>query len=222
MKQVVSLGFCCIIPYMAKLKNKKTLTREDGRKKARPGPAEQKRLIVEAALPLFLEGGVRSVSVREICEAADVSRSTFYRSFEDVDALLRHIYSVGIFEPVEHFMLANLAKPMRAEDFRVAVENMYEAIFEHRDYAELIFREANDPLSPAFAIVNDTFNSIVKEMQKAMPRVSNRSVDAIYLKSLLIANQWIAFDAIRKGLSAKDKRDAKQAAWRLIENSFSV
>ena len=51
--------------------------RRDGRAKPRPGVDEQRRIIVENAIRLFAASNARSVSILDICRAADISRPTF-------------------------------------------------------------------------------------------------------------------------------------------------
>ncbi len=231
MKQGVTLAifrYACPMsrPPSSKPPSLTVIKNADGRRKPRPGPEEQARTIVNAAVALFLEHGVRSVSIMQICDRADVSRSTFYRSFDGMDALLQHIYQVSVFAPVELFMQANLAQPaISPEQLKQTLDEMYEAIFAQGDYAELVFREANDPNSPAFAVVNAAFDQIVKALQKNLPPVSgsgNKKVDAIFLKSLLNANQWIAHDTIRKGLTPANKQAAREAAWQLVKNALNL
>jgi len=159
----------------------------------------------------------------QICDRADVSRSTFYRVFDDVNALLQFIYRVSVFEPVERFMHLNFNRPnVSSAQLRQTLDDMYEAIFARGEYAELLFRESNDPNSPAFQIVNGAFDKIVGSLQKTLPKIDGRKVDDVYLKALLNANQWIAHDAIRKGLTAKNKQRAKEAAWRLVKNGLGL
>jgi AcrR family transcriptional regulator len=196
--------------------NSPALRIEDGRRKPRPGPEQQSRVIVDAAVSLFLEHGVRSVSVMQICDQADVSRSTFYRCFDDMDALVKHIYQVSVFDPVITFMQANFGKqPTETGKLKQALNEMFDAIFAQGNQAELVFREANDPNSPAFQIVNQTFDQIVNSLKNSWPPKDSQ-VDAIFLKAILNANQWIAHDAIQKGLSKQDCDNAKSAAWQLV------
>ena len=192
----------------------------DGRSKKRPGPEQQARSIVEAAVELCLSQGSRSVSIAQICQRADVSRSTFYRCFADKDALLRHVYSISVYEPVQRIMLSILDQSeLSAEAIRQALGELLDAIFAQGRYAELIFRESNDPNSPAFEVIDAAFDRIVTAMRQVLPLELN---DAIFLKSLLCANQWIAHDAIRKGLEDTDRQAAKEAAWRLVSNSLNL
>jgi AcrR family transcriptional regulator len=47
--------------------------------------------LVETAKFLFFKHGVKRVTVEEICRMANVSKVTFYKHFENKDAVVRHI-----------------------------------------------------------------------------------------------------------------------------------
>jgi AcrR family transcriptional regulator len=195
----------------------------DGRQKARPGPEEQTRIIVDTAVNLFLQHDVRSVSIMQICDAADVSRSTFYRCFNDIDSLLQYIYNISVFEPVEQFMTHKWQPSENvSNDIKQALYDMYEAIFAQSAYAELLFRESNNPNSPAYHIVNNAFDNIIAALQKFHPKNKQQPIDQLYLKAILNANQWIAHNAISSGLTPNNKKMAKEAAWKLVENSLRL
>jgi len=81
----------------------------DGRKKKRPGIDEQRKAIMSAATPLLLEKGMANVNVSQICKAADVSRPTYYRCFEDKDELMCALYESSVNEAVSSLMLEELA-----------------------------------------------------------------------------------------------------------------
>ena len=59
--------------------------------KKRPGVEEQREIILSAAIDLFGVEGKKAVSVSRICEKAGVSRDTYYRCFDDKEALISHL-----------------------------------------------------------------------------------------------------------------------------------
>lgn len=63
-----------------------------------------RRLLREAMIGLILERGWDAVSVQDICERADVGRSTFYTHFADKEELL-----VGGFDDLRRALRAGLA-----------------------------------------------------------------------------------------------------------------
>jgi len=57
---------------------------------------KKKNQIVEAAEKLFNQFGFKKVSVEEICQAADVSKMTFYKYFANKNELIKHLWQVMI------------------------------------------------------------------------------------------------------------------------------
>lgn len=49
-----------------------------------------KKLLRESLIDLIYEKPVRKITVKELCEAADINRGTFYTHFSDPYGLLRH------------------------------------------------------------------------------------------------------------------------------------
>jgi AcrR family transcriptional regulator len=196
-------------------------TTSDGRSKKRPGIAEQNNSIVKAAVALFCEHGTAAVSISQICQQADITRPTFYRCFKDKDALLEELYRSSVNRAVEDILLHHIDKPGKGLDWiRTSLEGVYDAIFEQAELADLLFREAGDPSSPAYAIVNAAFDDIAKKLLHLAGITSNKSAAIIYFKSIMAANQWIVHDAITKGLTPKSRREAKNACWMMVGRLF--
>lgn len=201
---------------------KPSVPSRDGRRKKRPGPAEQKNNILNAAVLLFNQQGTKGVSISQICQRADITRPTFYRCFKDKDSLLSELYQTSVNRAVEEVFLHRFKEPKKDLSWiKGSLEEVYDAIFEYPDLADLLFRESGDPSSPAHAVINTAFDNIAKALVKNARRETNKAVSRIYLKSVMAAYQWIAHDAIKKGLSDKAKREAKEAGWMLASRVFS-
>ncbi len=189
----------------------------DGRKKKRPGLEEQRRAIILAAVELFAEHGSRPISVSQICAHADVSRPTFYRCFKDKDELIYTLYQDSVNRHVEEIMLAGFSSKQVSEDWiHQALDELIDSIFERSQLAELVFIESNDPNSPAYAIVNAAFERAADVLEKWIAKHSSKKPSRVFLKSVMAACQWIAHDAIRKGLTPESKAEAKAASWQLV------
>ena len=196
-------------------------TTSDGRSKKRPGKTEQNNSIVKAAVALFCKHGTASVSVSQICQQADITRPTFYRCFKDKDALLEDLYRRSVNQAVEDILLRQLDKPGKGRGWiKSSLEDVYDAIFEQAELADLLFREAGDPNSLAHTIVNAAFDDIAEKLLHAAGITRNKSVAIIYFKSIMAANQWIVHDAITKGLTIKSRKEAKQACWMMVCRLF--
>ncbi len=194
---------------------------QDGRSKKRPGPEEQRRIILQAAVHLFRQHGSRSVSISQICTEAGVSRPTFYRCFVDKDALVDAIYQQAVNRPVETMMLRGLQGPGKVEEkVQAALDQLFDTIFDNAPLAELVFIESSDPASPAHAIVDRALTQLAEAMSRDLRWQGSGKPSTVFLKALMAACQWIVHDAIRKGLDEASREEAKSAAWELVRRAL--
>lgn len=201
----------------------KNASSDDGRRKKRPGLEEQKLNIRQASVALFLQHGSRMVSIAQLCKAADVSRPTFYRCYKSIDALLEDLYQSSVNQAVEDILLEHISEA--GEDYswiKTALEALYDAIFEEPELAALVFRESNDPHSPAYHIVNSAFDKIADTMMIVAPKGQTQSVSKTFFKAVMVANQWIVHEAINQGLTPIARQEAKQACWILVSRLFDL
>jgi AcrR family transcriptional regulator len=191
----------------------------DGRKKKRPGVEEQRQIILRGAVTLFAQSGVRSVSIAQICAYAQVSRPTFYRCFEDKDALVALIYENAVNEHVEGFLLTT--HPQGANPLKANLNTLLESIFQNSELAQLVFIESSDPQSPAARIIDNAFEHAADVMTGNWSGKSGGKPSRVYLKSVMAAVQWIVQDAIRKDLTEDAKAEANHAAYTLVASALS-
>ena len=202
--------------------NRAALATVDGRSKKRPGLEEQRRRILAAAVDLFRRQGSRGISISLLCQAADVSRPTFYKCFKDKEDLIYGLYEEAVHQPVEDILLAGLASHSLDEDWiKNSLERLLDAIFDHARVAELVFMESSDPSSPAFSIVNNAFEKAADKMAAIAVENGRRKPSRIYVKAIMAACQYIVHDAIRQGLNDASRREAKAAAWKLSRGILS-
>lgn len=196
------------------------MKQRDGRSKSRPGVDEQRRLILEGAASLFAERGSRAVSIAQICDHVGVSRPTFYRCFADKDQLVDELYQLAVGGPVELNMLSLLRRGGDVDGTREGLETLADDIFAHGTLAKLIFVESADPSSPAYGIVQRSFDATAKEIEDWYCQRKLVAPSRTLLKATMVAAQWIVHDAITRGLSPKNKREAKAALWELASRVF--
>lgn len=193
----------------------------DGRKNKRPGTEEQRKKICEVGLDLLHQHGSRAVTISQICTEAGISRPTFYRCFSDIGALISELYRSSVNSHTESLILGRIVRDgWHTPDMGAAIELLADSIFEQSAVADLVFREANDPNSPACAIVNEAFDQILDVLESQLSNDPDQRPSRRYLKSILAASQWIVHDAIREGLTPMVKADAKRALWQLVENTL--
>ena len=79
--------------------------------------AQSRQVVREAAISCFRQYGVHRTSMEDIAEAADISRKTLYRVFEDRTALIEHLIAYRMRE-----LGTNLRKKVRGfKDFKKAL-----------------------------------------------------------------------------------------------------
>ncbi len=199
----------------------RTTSHADGRTKKRPGQEEQATVITRAAVDLFSKHGTKPVSIAQICTHADVSRPTFYRCFKDKDDLISSIYQHSVNAHVEKILRTlQMQESKDAKSIQDALNDLFDAIFDQSQLAQLVFIESADPDSPASAIVNAAFEHAADVMQASLAEFSNEKISRVFLKSMMAACQWIAHDAIKKGLTTNARSEAKKAVWQLVRRSL--
>jgi len=191
----------------------------DGRSKKRPGVEEQSAIIMQAAVALFAEAGVSPVSIAQVCHRAGVSRPTFYRCFNDKDALVSRIYEESVNAFVETFLVD--VRRRESRKLKEQLERLLDSIFGQSQLARLVFRESSDPDSPAARIIDHAFEHAADSMLEQSRRKHGDQPSRVFLKSIMAAIQWIVQDAIRKGLTEDSRAEAKAAAFALVSKVLS-
>jgi len=112
---------------------------------------EKERVLLDAALLLFLERGVEGVSVDDITRAADVAKGSFYRYFKDQEALVE-----ALVQPTRKVLMTAFAEVAQALESAVDRElqfSMYRRvgsalatlIMEHPGVVRLYLQESRAP-----------------------------------------------------------------------------
>ena len=192
----------------------------DGRGKKRPGLEEQRKIIVDAAIDLFISKGSRAISISQICSQADVSRPTFYRCFDDKEDLIRYLYQTAVNEHVEKILNGMQTGSSGKGWMQASVNQTIDAILEQHKLAQFVFIESSDPTSPAYKIVNDAYERAAVVIQKwAKKNLGNKPKIAL-IKSVLVAAEWLVHNAIRAGMTAEAVTEAKVACAQLFYGVF--
>lgn len=112
---------------------------------------EKERVLLDAALLLFLARGVEGVSVDDITRAADVAKGSFYRYFKDQEALVE-----ALVQPARAVMMqafadvgAALGKALNRETqfsaYRSVGSALATLIMEHPGVVRLYLQESRAP-----------------------------------------------------------------------------
>lgn len=127
---------------------KKAIRTEDRRVK------RTKRVLKECLFELLEKKSIDEISVKELTEAADVNRSTFYFYYNDINDMVIQIQN-EIFEVFKEKVLAPQADFVTVEDFIAYTRRFLEFLKENESICK-------------FVISNDPNNSLTKKIKKTL------------------------------------------------------
>lgn len=189
--------------------------------KPRPGADEQRKVILNAGVDLFIQRGSQAVSVSQICKHAQVSRDTFYRCFSDKDTLIAQLYQTSVNDHIETITGSLELDYSNPQWLHSAVAQSIDAILEQHKIAQFLFVESADPSSPAYTAVQNAYSKAARRMQSWCKDNSRRVPSKEYLLSLLVATQWLVHNAITQGMSTREINKAKAATEELYTAAFN-
>lgn len=101
--------------------------------------AYSRMMIRKAFLQLLETTPINRITVKELCEKADVNRTTFYANFTDTYALLAEIKD-ELFEIIKSY----LSSPEQSRNARDTLPELFRAIYENRDACKVILSLRDD------------------------------------------------------------------------------
>lgn len=113
-----------------------------------------KRVLRECLFNLLEEKSIDEITVKELTEAADVNRSTFYFYYNDINDMMMQIQN-EIFEVFEESVMSAEGKFITTEDFRDYILRF------------LLFCKEYEKICK-FVISNDPNNFLSKKIKKAL------------------------------------------------------
>ena len=160
-----------------------------------------KKVICDCFLDLLKDQPIQKITVKEICEKADINRSTFYRYYTDAYDLMEHIAN----EMWESFR--QLINEMGFEDPYSALEVMFQSIKNERmQYIVLLSKNTgieyyNTMVENSYAIFRSSFET----RYPALTETQRRRV-YYYLTDGCLA---VTIDWIRGGMQESPAEMAK-------------
>lgn len=136
-----------------------------------------RRLLQGALVDLMREKPIRDVTVKELCQRADVNRSTFYLHYQDIYSLMEELEG-----EISHELTAALSQMPQAAD-QDAFSSFYTAIFalfaRHAELCEILLGENGDKafVEQVFAMGRE---KCVSEWGRAYPKAPKTRVEMYY------------------------------------------
>ena len=159
---------------------------------------KRKIQIVDTAMKLFRKRGVDQVTVQDICNEMEITRSSFYYHFNSKEDVLDYYFLSTEIEIVEH-LLPLLAKDSSYGQF-ISIFQLYMARtveWGPSIFAQIIKRFVdgkNQLLSPDTIAMKEVYLSLITQAQRDEEILNHQSAEVIvehivYL-SVGLANRW--------------------------------
>ena len=128
-----------------------------------------KRMLRESMMELLKEKSVESISVKELCERAEINRSTFYTHYCDVFELYKEMETEFIASLNEYILQVQKEGPHSDEAEMDAIQLMLEYIQDHADlYRALFFGNRIDSAQSTYARAQ---RNIIDQLMKLYPDI---------------------------------------------------
>lgn len=158
-----------------------------------------KRILKEALLELLKHKSIDEVTIKEVCELADVNRGTFYLHYTQPRDVLKEIENEFIEKNMATFddYWENERDPDR-------MATIFRCILENKELCRVLMGEHGDPQFMR-SLVNLGREDIVDQWQKEFPHYKRERLDFlfdyVFTGSTRLILNWIDDD---KDLSAED------------------
>ena len=96
----------------------------------------------DSLIGLMMEKSINQITIKELCEKADINRSTFYTHFADQHQLLKSIEDETLSWVRE--AIARFSGKTDKEDFIVNIERVFEYLIENKNHIQVLMSEQGD------------------------------------------------------------------------------
>lgn len=180
------------------------------------GPLVANAMVLQGAVTVFAQHGVRAASVEHLLEASGISRRTFYRLFTGKEDVVLALYKLGTDRLLDacRRAVADEPEPLRK------VERCIDAHLDNaRDLGRLVFvlgGEAQRHESALHATRMSAHAALAALLQPAVDELAGASVDPLLIRGLLLALEGVARMTLEEGDQGRDVSAAALARTRRV------
>lgn len=142
-----------------------------------------KRVLKECLFSLLETKTIDEISVKELTEAADINRSTFYFYYNDINDMMMQLQN-EIFEIFEASVMSQSAKFVTVEDFQEYVLRFLNFCKEYEKICKFVV--SNDPNNFLSNKIKETLLSQIPDSTKVFPKNDPR----YYLTTFAVSSMW--------------------------------
>ena len=148
-----------------------------------------KSALKQSLLELMRDKPIEKITVKDICEKADINRGTFYAHYSDPYDLLAQIEDELMSE-----ILKSVETSLQAEDISVLLSDIFESIEKNRDLCSVLFSEYGDKafLKRVIFIARDRS---IDEWKRIIPSAKKEQLAMLYMfyanGCIAIIEHWV-------------------------------
>jgi len=150
------------------------------------------RLLLGALTELLAEKPFDDIRVTDLCERADIHRSTFYDHFEDKF----HLLTFGIRELMDLFV--PLSPTTSQEDYQQVMHRIFKYFLKNRQMYTLLFLDIRNASAKALFRENyiRAYEGLMKESFSSVPREDQLIYSRHFIGGILsVVDWWLETDA---------------------------
>ena len=184
----------------------------------RPGPTATRARILEGAAAIMVEKGLHAVAVRDILEAADVSRRTFYQYFADIGALIHALHQTQNAELIEKVgaAIASAEEPLERLERGV---DAYLDLQASRPLFAVIQAEAIRPDSVLAPGREQTIQGLIHVIAETHKSLFDVELDPYVFRTLIVGIEGLTLHTCREGApSAEDRARVQKAVQHVLRS----
>lgn len=183
--------------------------------------ARTHRYLVEAMTGLMVDKPVCRIQVRELCQFAQVNRTTFYKHYDNIEDFVSKVVDVFIREMDANFGGANIFSGLLGDQATTTLERCVCFMMEHLEFVRAMTGPHGTPLLRER--ICDHWREIFEEAVRQSGCVFSREVNPEVLDTFVVSSLWALLEhSIRASDTYAPAYLAAQSSYLLHDCVFST
>ncbi len=162
-----------------------------------------KMMLKQSLVKLLQEKPIAKISIKEICEAADINRSTFYAHYADQYDLLRQVVDETL-QDIKAYLGSYIFKVYEPESFQI-INRIFEYIVENAELCKVLLGENGD-----ISLQKEIMMIVQRQGMKEWK--GKKAIDPDMMEYLYLFGVNASIGIIQKWLQSGLKQSAKEMA----------
>ena len=163
-----------------------------------------KKVIKDVLLGLLKEKPLNKITVKEICELAEINRATFYTHYQDPYHLL---------EQIEDELLDEVAETVTTTN---QIKDLFPLIEKNIDLSRVLFSENGDKMF-LLRLMNSSREKSIADLKRQYPKATKTQLEYFYefsaSGSVAVIAQWVKSGMKETPLELGDALEKLKTIW---------